>query len=342
MLRLFTEVAMDIFGWIAQRVQPKWCSSAELLYEHMESQSGRCLPIIYQPFDVGDRSHWRDRGAAFDFIYATQGEGRRLLDFGPGDGWPSLIVAPYVAEVVGVDGAHRRVEVCAENAARLGIGNAHFYYVTPGAPLPFEGNSFDGAMAASSLEQTPDPRAALGEIYRVLRPGGRLRMCYESLERYRGGQEREVWLWEVDEQHCRLMLYDRQIDQERVVQYALGYAVPAQALRGVLWGGADPSFTALTIPALEKSLAALAEAKVCTTEHPSGNTWVAWLAEAGFSKVWPTLNGMDMAQGLFHQIAPASRPKDMAALDALLQPIVKAVVELAAPAGIDPMITAVK
>ena len=98
-------------------------------------------------------------------------------------------MAPYVAEVVGVEGAHRRVEVCRENAARLGITNAHFYYVAPGAPLPFDANSFDGAMAASSLEQSPDPRATLREIYRVLRPGARLRMYYEALGRYRGGQE---------------------------------------------------------------------------------------------------------------------------------------------------------
>ena len=81
---------------------------------------------------------------------------------------------------------------------------------------------------------------------------------------------------------------------------------------------------------------------MCTTIHPSGKTWVAWLAEAGFREVCPTLNGMDMAEGLFHQIAPTNRPKDMAALDALLQPIVKAVVEIATPAEIDPMITAVK
>jgi len=333
---------MDIFGWIEQRMRLTACSSEDLIYEHMASQSGRCLPIIYRPFDVKERSHWRDRGAAFDFLAATKGQGRRLLDFGPGDGWPSLIVAPYAAEVVGVEGAHRRVAVCRENAARLGIRNARFHYVAPGAPLPFDADSFDGAMAASSLEQSPDPRATLREICRVLRPGGRLRMYYESLERYRGGQERDVWLWQVDEQHCRLILYDRQIDQERVRQYGLGYSAAAKELQEILWGSAEPSFAAITIPALERSLSALQEARVCTTVHPSGHTWVAWLAEAGFGEVRPTLNGMDMAEGLFRQIAPTNRPKDMVALDALLRPIAEAVVEIAAPADIDPMITAVK
>ncbi len=333
---------MGIFEWIEQRVRPTACSSEDLIYEHMDSQSGRCLPIIYQPFDVGDRAHWRDRGAALDFFYATQGEGRKLLDFGPGDGWPSLIVAPYVAEVIGVEGAHRRVAVCRENAARLGITNARFYYVAPGAPLPFDANSFDGAMAASSLEQSPDPRATLRELYRALRPGGRLRMTYEALGRYRGGQEREAWLWEVDDRRCRLMLYDRHIDDERVRQYGLGYGVAAKELQEILWGGAEPSFAAITIPSLERSLSALEEARVCTTIHPSGKTWVAWLGEVGFREVWPTHSGIYVAGRLFEAMSPESRPKDMAALDAVLQPIVRVVVGLAAPAEIDPMITAVK
>ena len=33
-----------------------------------------------------------------------------LLDFGPGDGWPSLLLAPMADEVVGVDASRRRVD----------------------------------------------------------------------------------------------------------------------------------------------------------------------------------------------------------------------------------------
>jgi hypothetical protein len=37
---------MDIFEWIDQELRPEACSSAEFIYDDMESQSGRCLPII--------------------------------------------------------------------------------------------------------------------------------------------------------------------------------------------------------------------------------------------------------------------------------------------------------
>ena len=100
---------MNIFEWIEVELQPTICDSEEFMYNEMDSQSDYSLPIIYQPFDTRKKSHWRDRGSLFDFLLSTQGEGKQLLDFGPGDGWPSLIVAPFVKKIVGVDGSQNRV-----------------------------------------------------------------------------------------------------------------------------------------------------------------------------------------------------------------------------------------
>jgi len=333
---------MEVLAWIDQRLRPEPATTPELIYEHMDSQSGRSLPIIYVPFDAGDRSHWHDRGDTFDYLGATRGEGRRLLDFGPGDGWPSLLVAPYAAEVVGVEAAARRVTVCRENATRLGITNARFLHVAPGEPLPFPDGSFDGAMAASSLEQSPDPRATLAEIRRVLRPAGRLRIFYESLDRYRGGREQDIWLHEMDSARCRLLVYDRHIDRERVVQYALAYDLAGEALRAMLWAGARPSFSTLSTNALEASLPHLVEARVCTTIQPTGNTWVAWLHEAGFRRVRGTVGGGEAARLLYDRLSPAQRPTDLAGVDALIRPTVAAALPRPRPAHRDPMLTAVK
>ena len=77
---------VEVFEWIETNLGPEPCSSVDLLYDYMESQSFECLPVIYKPFDAANRSHWCDRGSMFDFLHATRGEGRRLLDFGPGDG----------------------------------------------------------------------------------------------------------------------------------------------------------------------------------------------------------------------------------------------------------------
>ncbi len=302
--------------------------------------------MIYKAFDPEKAWHWDDRGRILDYLFATRGRGARLLDFGPGDGWPSLPVAPFAGEVVGVDASARRVEVCAGNAARMGITNARFVHIPASGPLPFEDESFDGVMAATSIEQTPDPREALREIYRVLRPGGRLRMDYEGLAYYRGGKEREVWLLDMGEA-CRLIIYDRHIEQEGADEYGLDLSMPVGDVASALTGGASASARAVGIEhvtpgALDALRPAITAAWVCTLSHPSGATYVRWLREIGFSVVQPTHNGGRFARELFGNMLPRDRPASLEGVTDLLSPLVQVVVEMPAPVELDPMITAVK
>jgi SAM-dependent methyltransferase len=334
-------VAEGVLDWIRETLTLRPCTSEELLYDHMASQSGRCLPIIYQPFDVENRAHWQDRGSLFDFVHATGGG--KVLDFGPGDGWPSLILAPYVDEVVGVDGSRRRVATCRENAARLGIENARFEYGAPGAPLPYAEDSFDSVTAASSVEQTPDPFATLSEFYRVLRPGGRLRIGYEALSRYAGRSEREAWLLELAGGGCRLMIYDRDIEGERVVHYGVDTALSsAEAAALLVPEGGKVSFAALDVEALERVRPHVVDAVTCTLRHASGRTLARWLKEIGFAEVHPSYSGGWYAWRLYEVLGAGRRPQDLDALDAYLGPLVEAFVGFAAPIETDPMITAVK
>ncbi|MGI6164364.1 MAG: class I SAM-dependent methyltransferase, partial [Limnochordia bacterium] len=111
---------MDIVHWIEQNLPITSCTSDVFIYDDMESQSGQSLPVIYKPFDANQASHWQDRGQILDYLCATDGREKRLLDFGPGDGWPSLGIAPFTKEVIGVDASMKRVEVCRANAAHLG------------------------------------------------------------------------------------------------------------------------------------------------------------------------------------------------------------------------------
>lgn len=334
---------MNVFQWIETNLHPRICNSVEFIYDDMDSQSCRSLPIIYRPFDAGERSHWQDRGSLFDFLHSVQGEGKRLLDFGPGDGWPSLILAPFAGEVVGVEGSERRVAVCAENARRLGESNARFVFVRPGTPLPFNDEAFDGITAASSVEQTPDPEATLRELFRVLRPGGRLRVSYESLERYRGGHERDIWLWGIDADCSRLILFDRDIERECVRQYGLTYAMSKGELaKSLLADEHSLSFVMITVARLEAVASSLTDARACLTKHPSGRTLARWLHGLGFRQVHPTHSGAAAACELFDRVPQTERPVDRQGVDGLLRPVAEMVTDLAAPLDVDPMITAVK
>jgi ubiquinone/menaquinone biosynthesis C-methylase UbiE len=160
----------ETIDWIRQNLALEESGSTEFIYQNVESQSGRGLPLVYEPFDPSNPDHWTDRATILDFAECT-GRGR-VLDFGPGDGWPALPLAGLVEQVMGVESCPRRARVCRENAARMGIENVEFEVVAPGEPLPFDEGSFDAVTAASSAEQTPNPRATLAEFYRVLRPGG--------------------------------------------------------------------------------------------------------------------------------------------------------------------------
>jgi ubiquinone/menaquinone biosynthesis C-methylase UbiE len=334
---------MDIFKWVESNYEPARVTSVSMIYDGMESQSGYCLPLIYQSFDGGQREHWSDRGALFDFLYTTGGEGKRLLDYGPGDGWPALILAPYVGEVVGVDASLKRVEVCTDNARRMGISNAHFVHVPAGEPLPFPTGSFDGVTAASSIEQSPDPQAALREISRVLRPGGKLRIFYEALNEYRGGKERDLWLQPLADKGCRLILYDRHIDAEWTRQVALTFNLTEAEVGDYLFHGESlKTIEAINIQSLEKLRPYIVGAMVCDLHHPSGVTLARWLRDAGFKQILPTHSGRVFARHLFEITPMQERLLSIDEVDKLLSRAIQVVVHMPAPLETDPMITAIK
>jgi ubiquinone/menaquinone biosynthesis C-methylase UbiE len=99
--------------------------------------------------------------------------GRAVLDVGCGDGALTLVCWQNGASrVVGCD-IDPRMIACA--VARATQHKATVTYaVSRAETLPFPDRSFDLVTAIAVLAFVPEPGLALGEIARVLRPGGRL------------------------------------------------------------------------------------------------------------------------------------------------------------------------
>ena len=88
------------------------------------------------------------------------------LDVGAGE-------APW-RTLMGKGASYQGVDT--QSAAEFGMaGNADIVYYT-GDTLPFESTKFDHVLCTEVLEHVPDPGMLLGEISRVLKPGGDLVM----------------------------------------------------------------------------------------------------------------------------------------------------------------------
>jgi ubiquinone/menaquinone biosynthesis C-methylase UbiE len=94
--------------------------------------------------------------------------GWRYLEVGTGTGEDALaFAAGFGTSVVGVDSS----SVMVEEARRRGLTEA---VVADAHTLPFEDASFDGAWADRTFQHLADPVAALAEMVRVVRTGGRV------------------------------------------------------------------------------------------------------------------------------------------------------------------------
>jgi ubiquinone/menaquinone biosynthesis C-methylase UbiE len=103
-------------------------------------------------------------------------EGERVLEIGPGTGYYTLDIAEWVGDGGSVeifDLQQEFLDHTMRRAAERGLGNV---VPTQGdaTDLPYEDASMDAVVLNAVLGEIPEPVAALREIRRVLKPGGRL------------------------------------------------------------------------------------------------------------------------------------------------------------------------
>lgn len=118
-------------------------------------------------------------GVGYPFAAGVVHPGDTVLDIGAGSGTDLLLAALLVGpggRVVGLDMTAAMRDKCAANARLAGLtsvdvfdGNAET------VPLPDE--SVDVVTSNGVINLVPDKRAAIGEIHRVLRPGGRVQIA---------------------------------------------------------------------------------------------------------------------------------------------------------------------
>jgi ubiquinone/menaquinone biosynthesis C-methylase UbiE len=109
--------------------------------------------------------------AQLDYAGTT---GMEVLDVGCGQGIDLARYARAGARVTGIDLTPRHVELARRHLEAAGLSGD--VVLGDAEQLPFDDDSFDRASSNGVLHHTPDIAAALGELRRVLRPGGEARI----------------------------------------------------------------------------------------------------------------------------------------------------------------------
>jgi len=98
--------------------------------------------------------------------------GKKVLDVGSGNGYVLSRYAREGADVYGVDLTPTAVELCRRRFELMNLDGT--FTVASAEALPFADETFDCVCSMGVVHHTPDTEKALDEIYRVLKPGGRL------------------------------------------------------------------------------------------------------------------------------------------------------------------------
>lgn len=148
--------------------------------------------------------------------------GESVLDVGSGPGHQVFEMVPVVGStgrVQGVDAAESAIEISRRRCADL--ENVRFD-VGEASSLPFEDASFDAVMSSQVFEYLEDVTGPLAEMYRVLKPGGRVlihdtdwgALLWHSNEPERMARVMEAWDVHLSDPHLPQTLGPKLADAE--------------------------------------------------------------------------------------------------------------------------------
>lgn len=122
-------------------------------------------------------------GVGNPFSLGLINKGEAVLDIGCGAGVDTLVAAIMVGpegKVVGIDLTPQMLERARANLEKTSLGNVSFQEGSA-EELPFAGGTFDVVISNGVFNLVPDKPKALSEIFRVLKPNGRLMVADQIL-----------------------------------------------------------------------------------------------------------------------------------------------------------------
>ena len=137
-------------------------------------------------------------GVANPFALGRLEDGERVVDLGCGAGTDSLVAAQMVGQnghVTGVDMTPEMLEKARAATAELELTNVDFLEGEI-ERLPLANESVDVVISNGVIDLVPDKDAVFAEIFRILRPGGRMQVADVTIQKPVSEEgRRDIDLW---------------------------------------------------------------------------------------------------------------------------------------------------
>ncbi|MDA8428844.1 MAG: bifunctional demethylmenaquinone methyltransferase/2-methoxy-6-polyprenyl-1,4-benzoquinol methylase UbiE [Geobacteraceae bacterium] len=144
--------------------------------EKIQQMFGTIAPrydFLNRMLSFGIDRRWRKKAVKL----ITCREGARILDVATGTGDVALEIArstPASVKITGADFCKEMVDLGQIKVAQSPYAGRIDFRVAPCEDLPFPDNTFDAVTIAFGIRNVVDRKLGLAEMWRVLRPGGRM------------------------------------------------------------------------------------------------------------------------------------------------------------------------
>lgn len=155
----------------------KMSSKKEQVAEMFDNIAGN-YDFLNHFLSMGIDKKWRKKAIGM----LKQGNPKQILDIATGTGDFAIeALAANPDKVTGVDISRQMLEIGKEKMKKKGIDNVIHLEYGDSENLPFESNSFDAITASFGVRNFENLEAGLSEMFRVLKPGGKLMIIEFSM-----------------------------------------------------------------------------------------------------------------------------------------------------------------